>query len=273
MNILCILSYIYFFVIFYSLNLNNRNENFLTVRRLMNDEKEESGIASTSDKENENNNRSDENELKEEDPLSTKMNQKNSNSSDKEPNDISHDESKTNSKGSQTIQKEPKEKKNSNPNLDSSKNSNENAVRSVDISEHNSNNPETKEENGEGTLELEINENAETGQEPPNRLHFDNIDDEVPHYSALRYNKVEKDVTDDMLLYNMMSDQNRKSCSINNGGCSDDQICININNIGVKCICKDGYLLGTKCILLNSYSFHQCFSIVIYIILFLLLFV
>ncbi|SPJ08313.1 merozoite surface protein 5 [Plasmodium sp. DRC-Itaito] len=268
MNILCILSYIYFFVIFYSLNLNNRNENFLVVRRLMNDEKGEGAVPSAN-KGNENNNRSNEHKLKEEGPLPTKINQKNSSSSDKQANDISHDESKRNSKSSQTIQKEPEEKENSNPNLDSSKNSSENATRSVDISEHNSNNPETKEE----TLELEINENAERGQEPPNRLHFDNIDDEVPHYSALRYNKVEKDVTDDMLLYDMMNDQNRKSCSINNGGCSDDQICININNIGVKCICKDGYLLGTKCILLNSYSFHPFFSIVIYIILFLLLFV
>ncbi|SOS76244.1 merozoite surface protein 5 [Plasmodium sp. gorilla clade G1] len=272
MNILCILSYIYFFVIFYSLNLNNKNENFLVVRRLMNDEKGEGGFTSKN-KENGNNNRSNENELKEEGSLPTKMNEKNSNSSDKQPNDISHDESKSNSNNSQNIQKEPEEKENSNPNLDSSKNSSESATRSVDISEHNSNNPETKEENGEEPLDLEINENAEIGQEPPNRLHFDNVDDEVPHYSALRYNKVEKNVTDEMLLYNMMSDQNRKSCAINNGGCSDDQICININNIGVKCICKDGYLLGTKCIILNSYSCHPFFSILIYITLFLLLFV
>ncbi|KYO02988.1 merozoite surface protein 5 [Plasmodium reichenowi] len=253
------------------LNLNNKNENFLVVRRLMNDEKGEDGFTSAN-KKNGNNNRSNENELKEKGSLPTKMNEKNSNSSDKQSNDISHYESKSNSNNSQNIQKEPEEKENSNPNLDS-KNSSENATRSVDISEHNSNNPETKEENGEETLELEINENAERGQEPPNRLHFDNVDDEVPHYSALRYNKVEKDVTDEMLLYNMMSDQNRKSCSINNGGCSDDQICININNIGVKCICKDGYLLGTKCILLNSYSCHPFFSILIYITLFLLLFV
>ncbi|SOV10523.1 merozoite surface protein 5 [Plasmodium sp. gorilla clade G2] len=272
MNILYILSYINFFVIFYSLNLNNRNENFLTVRRLMSDQTEGGGVGSE-DNVNKNNNRSDENKLKEEDALSTEMTEKNSSSSDKQPNDISQDESKNNSKSSESIQKEREEKENSNPNLDSSKNSSESTTRSVDISEHNSNNAETKDENGEETLELEINENADRGQEPPNRLHFDNIDDEVPHYSALRYNKVEKDVTDDMLLYNMMSHENKKSCSINNGGCSDDQLCININNIGVKCICKDGYLLGTKCILLNSYSFHPFFSIIIYIILFLLLFV
>ncbi|GAB65031.1 merozoite surface protein 5 [Plasmodium cynomolgi strain B] len=102
-------------------------------------------------------------------------------------------------------------------------------------------------------------ENAKDGDDDGNKLHLDKLDDKVPHYSALRNNRIDKGVTDTMVLNYIIGD-NTKSCSVNNGGCADDQICIRIDNIGIKCICKEGHLFGNKCILTKSFAISSFFS-------------
>ncbi|SBT55668.1 merozoite surface protein 5 [Plasmodium ovale wallikeri] len=99
----------------------------------------------------------------------------------------------------------------------------------------------------------------------------DKLDDKVAHYSALRNNRIEKDVTDTMVLSDIIGNENMKSCSQNNGGCADDQICIRIDKIGIKCICKEGHLFGGKCILANSSALYPLISISIPFLMALLL--
>lgn len=116
---------------------------------------------------------------------------------------------------------------------------------------------ENQKENTPNNTNQENQENADNDE---NKLHLDKLDDDVPHYSALRNNRVDKGITDSMMLKNIIED-NTKSCSVNNGGCADDQICIRINNIGIKCICKEGHLFGGKCILSRSSAINTFFSV------------
>ncbi|VUZ93835.1 merozoite surface protein 5 [Plasmodium vivax] len=111
----------------------------------------------------------------------------------------------------------------------------------------------------EGNPDDPSQENPEAAGDDDSRLHLDNLDDKVPHYSALRNNRVEKGVTDTMVLNDIIG-ENAKSCSVDNGGCADDQICIRIDNIGIKCICKEGHLFGGKCILTKSSALGSFFS-------------
>ncbi|CAI7718549.1 merozoite surface protein 5 [Plasmodium vivax] len=111
----------------------------------------------------------------------------------------------------------------------------------------------------EGNPDDPSQENPEAAGDDDSRLHLDNLDDKVPHYSALRNNRVEKGVTDTMVLNDIIG-ENAKSCSVDNGGCADDQICIRIDNIGIKCICKEGHLFGDKCILTKSSALGSFFS-------------
>nr|AAT77929.1 merozoite surface protein 5 [Plasmodium knowlesi] len=116
---------------------------------------------------------------------------------------------------------------------------------------------ENQKENTPNNTNQENQENADNDE---NKLHLDKLDDDVPHYSALRNNRVDKGITDSMMLKNIIED-NTKSCSVNNGGCADDQICIRINNMGIKCICKEGHLFGGKCILSRSSAINTFFSV------------
>nr|AAL91365.1 merozoite surface protein 5 [Plasmodium vivax] len=135
------------------------------------------------------------------------------------------------------------------------------------VSEHKADdaNPGGNKDSPEGESPKEGNpgdpsqENPEAAGDDDSRLHLDNLDDKVPHYSALRNNRVEKGVTDTMVLNDIIG-ENAKSCSVDNGGCADDQICIRIDNIGIKCICKEGYLFGDKCILTKSSALGSFFS-------------
>ncbi|EDL43266.1 merozoite surface protein 5 [Plasmodium vivax] len=111
----------------------------------------------------------------------------------------------------------------------------------------------------EGNPDDPSQKNPEAAGDDDSRLHLDNLDDKVPHYSALRNNRVEKGVTDTMVLNDIIG-ENAKSCSVDNGGCADDQICIRIDNIGIKCICKEGHLFGDKCILTKSSALGSFFS-------------
>ncbi|SBS80764.1 merozoite surface protein 5 [Plasmodium ovale curtisi] len=93
---------------------------------------------------------------------------------------------------------------------------------------------------GEGEEREDDSEEDDDSSTP----YLDKLDDKVAHYSALRNNRIEKDVTDTMVLSDIIGNENMKSCSQNNGGCADDQICIRIDKIGIKCICKEGHLFG-----------------------------
>ncbi|KMZ88254.1 merozoite surface protein 5 [Plasmodium vivax Brazil I] len=137
----------------------------------------------------------------------------------------------------------------------------------AEVSEHKADdaNPGGNKDSPEGESPKEGNpgdqsqENPEAAGDDDSRLHLDNLDDKVPHYSALRNNRVEKGVTDTMVLNDIIG-ENAKSCSVDNGGCADDQICIRIDNIGIKCICKEGHLFGGKCILTKSSALGSFFS-------------
>ncbi|SCN43152.1 merozoite surface protein 5, putative [Plasmodium ovale] len=120
---------------------------------------------------------------------------------------------------------------------------------------------------GEGEEREDDSEEDDDSSTP----YLDKLDDKVAHYSALRNNRIEKDVTDTMVLSDIIGNENMKSCSQNNGGCADDQICIRIDKIGIKCICKEGHLFGGKCILANSSALSPAFSISIPFLMVLLL--
>ncbi|SBT70631.1 merozoite surface protein 5 [Plasmodium malariae] len=111
------------------------------------------------------------------------------------------------------------------------------------------------------------NINPTDGDGGDNTLYLDNIDDQVAHYSALKNNRIEKGVTDNMVLSDIVSGNNTKSCAVNNGGCGDDQLCIRIDNIGIKCICKEGHLFGNKCILTKSLAQMPLFTLAVSIFL------
>ncbi|GAW79545.1 merozoite surface protein 5 [Plasmodium gonderi] len=113
----------------------------------------------------------------------------------------------------------------------------------------------TESKNTDGSAIENTGENGADG----NKLHLDNLDDDIPHYSALRNNRVEKGITDTMVLSDIMGNKGQKSCSVNNGGCSEDQICIRIGNVGVKCVCKEGFLFAGRCILTTSSSAFSSF--------------
>ncbi|CRG98802.1 merozoite surface protein 5, putative [Plasmodium relictum] len=54
-----------------------------------------------------------------------------------------------------------------------------------------------------------------------------------------------------------------KPCTHNNGGCGYDKICIMTSHNEVACICKEGYLVGNKCVTSSS-SLNPFFSLVIF---------
>ncbi|ANQ06641.1 Merozoite surface protein 4 [Plasmodium coatneyi] len=148
----------------------------------------------------------------------------------------------------------------------------------VEVSEHKQDGDSPKEDknsqNGENKKEGSSNnnsnqENPENAGNEENKPHLDGLDDEVPHPSSLRNNRIEDGVTDTMMLKDIIGDKT-KSCSVNNGGCSDDQICIRINNVGIKCICKEGYSFGGKCILSRSSALSSFFSAGLFVLLTLL---
>ncbi|KJP89073.1 hypothetical protein AK88_01366, partial [Plasmodium fragile] len=139
-----------------------------------------------------------------------------------------------------------------------------------DVSAEESKDSPDGENTKEGTPDNHPNEkNPEDAANGDKQYHLDNLNDKVPHYSALRNNRVEKGITDTMVLNEIIGD-NTKSCSVNNGGCAEDQICIRMDNIGIKCICKEGHLLGDRCILMEASSFGSFFSATLSVLLALL---
>ncbi|EUD66845.1 hypothetical protein C922_02830 [Plasmodium inui San Antonio 1] len=102
-------------------------------------------------------------------------------------------------------------------------------------------------------------ENRREACDEDRRLNSENLDDRVPPYGGPRNNRVENGIRDTRDMDDIMG-RNRKSCSVNNGGCGQDQICIRIDNIGIRCVCKEGHLVRNRCISSNSSSLPSFFS-------------